>query len=100
MTGSQLVERESRTWVFGRPCESESLSVVSDSLWPHRLYSPWNSPGQNTGIGSLFLLQGIFMDVVKIQRSYYNSNRGELIWGIVSNLCHIDEPLSFRFNGY
>ena len=23
-------------------------------------YSPWNSPGQNTGIGSLFLLQGIF----------------------------------------
>ena len=24
------------------------------------LYSPWNSPGQNTGVGSLFLLQGIF----------------------------------------
>ena len=23
------------------------------------LYSPWNSPGQNTGVGSLFLLQGI-----------------------------------------
>ena len=23
-------------------------------------YSPWNSPGQNTGVGSLFLLQGIF----------------------------------------
>ena len=22
--------------------------------------SPWNSPGQNTGVGSLFLLQGIF----------------------------------------
>ena len=27
---------------------------------PHGLYSPWNSPGQNTGVGSLFLLQGIF----------------------------------------
>ena len=26
----------------------------------HRLYSPWNSPGQNTGGGSLSLLQGIF----------------------------------------
>ena len=26
----------------------------------HRLYSPWNSPGQNTGVGSLSLLQGIF----------------------------------------
>ena len=23
-------------------------------------YSPWNFPGQNTGVGSLFLLQGIF----------------------------------------
>ena len=40
--------------------ESESCSVVSDSLWPHVLYSPWNSPGQNNGVGSLSLLQGIF----------------------------------------
>ena len=40
--------------------ESESGSVVSDSLGPHGLYSPWNSPGQNTGVGSLSLLQGIF----------------------------------------
>ena len=40
--------------------ESESRSVVSDSLRPHGLYSPRNSPGQNTGVGSLSLLQGIF----------------------------------------
>ena len=40
--------------------ESESHSVVSDSLQPHGLYSPLNSPGQNTGLGSLSLLQGIF----------------------------------------
>ena len=33
---------------------------MSNSLWPHALYSPWNSPGQNTGVGSLSLLQGIF----------------------------------------
>ena len=39
---------------------SESRSVVSDTLRPCRLYSPWNSPGQNTGVASLFLLQGIF----------------------------------------
>ena len=32
---------------------------MSDSLRPHVLYSPWNSPGQNTGVGSLSLLQGI-----------------------------------------
>ena len=40
--------------------ESESHSVVSDSLRPHGLYSPWNSPDQNTGVGSCSLLQGIF----------------------------------------
>ena len=40
--------------------ESESHSVVFDSLQPHGLYSPWNSPGQNTGVGSLSLLQEIF----------------------------------------
>ena len=54
---------------------SESRSVVSNSLWPHGLYkesdttawlnwsglyNPWNSPGQDTGVGSLSLLQGIF----------------------------------------
>ena len=27
---------------------------------PHLLYGPWDSPGQNTGVGSLSLLQGIF----------------------------------------
>ena len=37
-----------------------SHSVVSDSLRPHGLYSLWNSPGQNTGVGSASLLQGIF----------------------------------------
>ena len=40
--------------------ESENLSVMTNSLGPHGLYSPWNSPGQNTGLGSLSLLQGIF----------------------------------------
>ena len=39
--------------------ESESHSVLSDSLRPHGLHSPWNSPGQNTGVGSHSLLQGI-----------------------------------------
>ena len=40
--------------------ESESHSVMSDSLQPHGIYSPWNSPGQNTGVCSHSLLQGIF----------------------------------------
>ena len=40
--------------------ESESCSIASDSLRPYGLYSPWNSPDQNTGVGSLSLLQGMF----------------------------------------
>ena len=39
---------------------SESCSVMSNSLQVHGLYNPWNSPGLNTGVGSLSVLQGIF----------------------------------------
>ena len=38
-----------------------SRSVVSDSLQPHQLYSPWNFLGQNTGVGSFSFLQRIFL---------------------------------------
>ena len=45
----------------GLPCEtSVKVAQLSDSLQPHRLHSPWNSTGQNTGAGSYSLLQGIF----------------------------------------
>ena len=37
-----------------------SHSVVSNSLSPHELYNAWNSPGQNSGVSSRSLLQGIF----------------------------------------
>ena len=54
---SQFIVMETSAFGSG---ESESLSVVSDSLGTHGLYSPCNSPGQNTGVGNLSLLQGIF----------------------------------------
>ena len=42
-----------------------SHSVMSDSSQPHeeptRLFCPWDFPGKNTGVGSHFLLQGIFL---------------------------------------
>ena len=41
--------------------ESKSCSVESNILQLHGLYSPWNFPGQNTGVGRLSLLQGIFL---------------------------------------
>ena len=37
-----------------------SVAQSCPALWPHELSSPWNSPGQNTGVGSLSLLQQIF----------------------------------------
>ena len=46
--------------IVGGESESESRSVVSDDLRPHGLYSPWDSLGHKTGVGSLSLLQGIF----------------------------------------
>ena len=45
--------REYGEWWSSNP-RSESQSVVSDSLRPHGLYSPQNSPGQKTGVGKLF----------------------------------------------
>ena len=58
---------------LGKAKESESevkVKVLSDSLQPHALYSPWNSPCQNTGVGSLSLLQGIFTTMDQTQVSH------------------------------
>ena len=48
----------------GRHLHAPILEVKVDqsypTLRPHGLYSPWDSPGENTGVGSLSLLQGIF----------------------------------------
>ena len=38
--------------------ESESRSIMSDSLRPHGLYSPWNSPGQDTGVVAFSFSKG------------------------------------------
>ena len=52
-------------WQIGHSVNSLILVKVKVSrscrtLQPHGLYSPWNSLGRNTGVGSLSLLQGIF----------------------------------------
>ena len=56
---SHIASRFFTNWAI-RETLSESHSVVSDSLQLHGLYSPWNSPGQYSGVGSLSLLQEIF----------------------------------------
>ena len=42
------------------------VAVLCPTLQPRGLYSPWNSPSQNTGVGSLSLLQGIFPTQVSL----------------------------------
>ena len=73
-------------------CKCKSLSRVC-SLWPHGLYSPWNSPGQNTAVGSLSLLQGIF--------STQGSNPGLLHcrW-ILYQLSHKGSPRILEWVAY
>ena len=44
----------------GEKVKVKVAQPVPDSLRPHGLYSPWNSLGQNIGVGSLSRLQGIF----------------------------------------
>ena len=86
------------TWSIGNICwnvlgDSESRSVVSDCLWPHGLYSPWNSPGQNTGVGSLSLLQGIFPT--------QGSNSGLLhCRHILYQLSHRESPKILEWEAY
>ena len=38
-----------------------SDSLPSRGLWPDRLPCPWNSPGENLGVGNNSLLHGIFL---------------------------------------
>ena len=66
---------------------------MSDSLWPHGLHSPWNSPGQNTGVGSLSLLQGIF----PTQES--NPGLPQCRW-ILYQLSHKGSPRTLEWTAY
>ena len=73
--------------------ENASCSAMSDFLRPHGLYRPWNSPGQNTWVSSLSLLQGIF----PTQRS----NRGLLhCRQILYQLSHKGSPRILEWVAY
>ena len=65
---------------------------MSNSLQTHGLYSPWNSPGQNTGVGSLYLLQGFFWTQGSNPSLPHHRQ-------ILYQLSHKESPLSHRFSG-
>ena len=52
-----IFKREAKRGSLVKVKVTQSCLTLCD---PHGLYSPWNSPGQNTGVSSLSLLQGIF----------------------------------------
>ena len=62
---SLVVQANSTTALFKRSHLGILMKVKAAQVCPtlfdsHGLYSPWNSPGHNTVVGSLSLLQGIF----------------------------------------
>ena len=82
----------------------ESCPVMSNSLRLHRLYSLWNCPGQNTGMGSLSLLQGTFptqglnLGFPHCRQILYQlSNQGSLVIKTVLRECYKTLPLFRHF---
>ena len=89
--------------------ESESHSVMSNSLPPYGLYSPWNSPDQNTGVGSLSLLQGIFSTQglnpglphcrqIFYQLSHKGSPKVTLNWSLIESSISTKRKRKFLLN--
>ena len=77
---------------FGFTLKFENnISVVSDSVWPHRqqptrLPCPWDSPGKNTGVGCIFC---------------FSSSLGKPFWPISCSKetvhCCRSQPMCFQF---
>ena len=88
-------------WVLSRSVVSNSLRL--HGLQPTRLHHPWNFPGKNTGVGSHFLLQGIFLtqgsNVGHLQLLKYSlplSHQGSLAGTVTS---YISNKLDYKSDG-
>ena len=94
--------------MFPWKSECKSHWVMSDFLQHHGLYSVWNSPGQNTEVGSLSLLQGIFpTQGLNPGRFFTNWAIREALGNKLKSLCHFwdfNQILHFRlffdYEGY
>ena len=74
---------------------------MSNSLQPHGLYCPWNSPGQNTAVGSHSLLQGNLPKMVERWVPYRKFQKNEkakkteimkYFHKVIPNACHSCSP--------
>ena len=85
--GSLLEVQIFRTHLRYAAVAAKSLQSCPTLCDPMGLYSSWNSPGQNTEVGSLSLLQGMFPT--------HGSNPGLLhCWQILYQLSHKGSPIS------
>ena len=74
------------SYLFWSEVKWKLLSLVWLFVTSWTIYSPWNSPGQNTGVGSLSL-QGIF------PTQGLNPSLPQRIWGqILYQLSHKGSP--------
>ena len=89
------------------------VKFVSASLQLHGLYSPWNSPGNNTGVGCHSLLQGILLTQRSTQIShtadrflYHLSHQGSpqtlinLFWASLGLCCSPGSSLVVESGGH
>ena len=63
LKGFGVVNEENRYFLkfscfFYDPMCVLSCSVMSNYFWPHGVYRPWSSPGQNTGVGAFPFSRG------------------------------------------
>ena len=58
--GRQVLYHWSHLESLGTLMKVKVIQLCLTLCDPHGLYSPWNTPCQNTGVGSCSLLQGIF----------------------------------------
>jgi len=49
----ERLTREKHTLLFKFTWRESENRLSCLTVWPHELYSPWNSPGENTGVRSL-----------------------------------------------
>ena len=92
---------ETKKWLW--KYENERRSVVSNSFRPHGLYIPWNSPDQNSRVGSLSFARGSLQprdrtQVSRIAGRFFGSGATREVWAIGEDLKMIQgliKPLKY-----
>ena len=80
---NRWMDKEAVVHIHGSGLVAQLCPTLADP-WTTRLLCPWDFPGKNTGVGSHFLLQGIFLT--------QESNTRLLCWGQCPALQAVSLP--------